>query len=100
MKKVLLKGIILFFIGVLGSTAQAQSAKRADKMVQRRQEQLDKQKKEKEKEAYNELEIRKRKHFDMQTKKVQKRMKKSQKKSKRYNENRKEFFIKRWFSRR
>lgn len=37
-------------------------------------------------------------HKRLQTKKVQKRMKKSQKTAVRNNENRREFFLKRWFS--
>ena len=37
-------------------------------------------------------------HKRIQTKKVQKRMKKSRKQSVRNNENRREFFLKRWFT--
>lgn len=38
-------------------------------------------------------------HKKLQTKKVQKRMKKSRKKAVRNNEHRREFFLKRWFTR-
>ncbi len=37
-------------------------------------------------------------HKKLQTKKVQKRMKKSRKKALRNNENKREFFLKRWFT--
>ena len=97
MKKVLVRGIILFFMSVLGLNAQAQSAKRVEKTIERRENQLSKQKQEKEKGANKEMEARKQRHNDLQTKKVQKRMKKSLKKAKKNNENRREFFIKRWF---
>lgn len=38
-------------------------------------------------------------HRKIQTKAVQKRMKKNKKKSERINENKREFFLQRWFSR-
>ena len=38
-------------------------------------------------------------HKKLQTKKVQKRMKKNKKKAMRNNENKREFFLKRWFTR-
>lgn len=38
-------------------------------------------------------------HKALQTKKVQKRMKKNKKKAERINDNKREFFLKRWFGR-
>lgn len=66
--------------------------------VKKRKAQLEKQEKTKQKEAEKGKEAALDKHMRIQTKETQKRMKKNKKKSKRLNNNRKEFFIKRWFS--
>ncbi len=79
--------------------SQAQSQRKVQKTVNRRTEQLEKDKEAKKKEAKRLDEEKRKAHFEMQTKAVQKRMKKTKKKSKRNNDNKKEFFVKRWFKR-
>ena len=75
--KFIIRGIIILFLGVFSLTTYAQSAKRVQKTVNKRQEQLDKQEDDKKKKAKQELEEKKKRHFDMQTKDVQKRIKKT-----------------------
>lgn len=91
-----IRSIIFILLGVFSLTATAQS-KRVEKTVENRQAQLEKQDEQKKAAAEKEQEMLKQKHIDMQTKAVQKRMKKARKKAKRYNDNKKEFFLTRWF---
>lgn len=98
--QIIIRGIIILFLGVFSLTAYSQSGKRVQKTVDKRQEQLDKQEADKKKKAQQELEEKKKRHYEMQTKEVQKRIKKTQKRSKRYNDNKREFFVKRWFRKR
>jgi len=98
MKKLILRGVILFSLSVFCLNLPAQSQRRVEKTVENRAQQLEKQEEDKKKQAKEEMEARRQKHIDMQTKKVQKRMKKNKKKSRRINENKKEFFLKRWFN--
>lgn len=100
MKKNILRGIVFIFISVISMNVHAQSQRRVEKTVQRQKEKLEKDKQEKKKQNEKEMEAIKKAHFEMQTKDVQKRMKKNKRKSKRVNENKKQFFLKRWFSKR
>jgi len=93
-------GIISFLSCVLVVEIPAQSAKKVEKTVNRRQEQLDKQKEGKAEQQKKEMETLKKKHYEMQTKDVQKRMKKSRKTAERNNRNKKGFFLTRWFGKR
>jgi cell division protein YceG involved in septum cleavage len=88
--------IIFVLMCVLPQTSAAQ-AKKVDRTVEKRQEQLKKQEEIKKEKSVKQAEARRQKHIDIQTKEVQKRMKRSKKKSKRINDNRRESFLSRWF---
>ncbi len=88
--------IVFLILSVLPKTSAAQS-RQVNKTVANRQAQLHKQDELKKQKSEEAMESRRQKHIDIQTKAVQKRMKKSKKKSKRINDNRKEFFLSRWF---
>ena len=98
MKKIIIRGIVFLFMSVMSMNLAAQSGKRVQKMVDKREEQLAKDKEAKKKEAEKQHEAKKKAHYDMQTKEVRKRMKKTQRKSRRNNDKKREFFIKRWFN--
>jgi hypothetical protein len=68
------------------------------KSVTKRKKQLERQEEDKKKRGEKAHEKGIEKHKKIQTKETRKRMKQSQKKSNRVNNNRKEFFLKRWFS--
>tara|TARA_R110002049_G_scaffold163790_2_gene329772 strand:+ start:1952 stop:2251 length:300 start_codon:yes stop_codon:yes gene_type:complete len=89
-------GIVLILFCVLPKTTAAQS-KKVDRTVEKREAQLRKQDEIKKQKSEEAMEKRRQKHIDNQTKEVRKRMKRSKKKSKRINDNRKEFFLTRWF---
>ena len=95
-KIVLRLSIAFLFLSVLPKTTVAQSRK-VDKTLEKRQAQLQKQDELKKQKSEEAMEARRQKHIDIQTKAVQKRMKKSKRRSKRINDNRKEFFLSRWF---
>ena len=116
--------ITFVLLCVLPQNSFAQS-KKVDRTVEKRQEQLKKQLEKSQSEINNkfdkknefskkvdelkkqeeikkeksaeQMEARRQKHIDIQTKEVQKRMKRSKRKSKRINDNRKESFLSRWF---
>lgn len=90
-------GIIFLFLCVFQLDAFAQSARKAEKQVNKRKEQLEKQSENKDSEKQAEIEAAKQRHLDIQTKEVRKRMKKSRKKADRYNKKKKGFFLTRWF---
>lgn len=90
--------LILFFIFlVTGSGCKKYRIIQQDKKVQR--EALKRQK-EKEKEQMKKYQEAVKRHASIQDKKTRKAMKKEYKKSRRLKENRKEFFLKRWFTKR
>ena len=96
-KKFFIIGSITFvLLCVLPQNSFAQS-KKVDRTVEKRQEQLKKQEEIKKEKSAEQMEARRQKHIDIQTKEVQKRMKRSKRKSKRINDNRKESFLSRWF---
>ena len=84
----------LFFV-LLFTGIYAQEEPRS---VKKRKEQLEKQEDTKKKMAEEAHQEGIEKHMKIQTKETRKRMKKNKKKSKRINNNRQEFFLKRWFS--
>lgn len=81
---------------VLPKNAIGQS-KKVDRTIEKRETQLQKQEEIKKQQSEEAMEARRQKHLDIQTRKVRKRMKKNKKKSKRINDNRREFFLTRWF---
>jgi hypothetical protein len=96
----IIRGITFLFLCVFSLTLSAQSGRRVEKTVEKRQAMLDKQDEVNKEKAANELEEKKRRQFELQTKAVQKRIKRTRKKSKKYNDNKNEFFLKRWFRKR
>ena len=85
------------FILALGFSVIAFSQEDS-KAVTKRKAQLEKQEEKKKKMGEKAHDDSVKKHQKIQTKETRKRMKKNKKKSKRVNDNRKEFFLKRWFS--
>lgn len=73
-------------------------AQKEPRSVRKRQEQLDKQEEVKKREGEKAHQEGIEQHMRIQTKETRKRMKKNKRKSKRVNDNRNEFFLKRWFS--
>ena len=73
-------------------------AQKEPKSVRKRQEQLERQEAEKKRLGEKAHEEGVEKHMKIQTKETRKRMKKNKRKAKRHNDNRNEFFLKRWFS--
>ena len=96
LKLIVRLGLTFALIGVFPKISSAQ-AKKVEKIVERRGAQLQKQEDLKKQKSEEVMQARRQKHIDIQTKEVQKRMKKSKKKSKRLNDNKKEFFLTRWF---
>lgn len=84
---------IIFFFCLNPVQAQEESSE-----VKNRREQLERQEEEKKRLGEKAHEEGIEKHRDIQTKETKKRMKANSKKAKRHNNNRKEFFLKRWFS--
>ena len=84
--------LLLCFLLPLFSLAQDESP-----AVKKRKKQLEKQEMAKRKESEQTRNEALEKHMRIQTKEVQKRMKKNKKKSNRINNNRKKFFLIRWF---
>ena len=74
------------------------NAQEEPKSVKKRKEQLEKQEEEKQKMAEKAHEEGIEQHMQIQTKETRKRMKKNRRKANRHNNNRREFFLKRWFS--
>lgn len=94
MLKHVLTPVFLFLVYMpLSSLAQEES-----RAVKNRKEQLEKQEEKKQKMGEKAHEEGIENHMRIQTKETRKRMKQNKKKSKRINNNRKEFFLKRWFS--
>ena len=93
----LLKLIFVFVLFGLPLTINAQNKPPKQQSLKKRMKDLEKKEKEKDKEDEDVAEYLREKHLENQTKKVRKRMKKSRKKAKRNNNNRKEFFLIRWF---
>jgi ABC-type transport system involved in cytochrome bd biosynthesis fused ATPase/permease subunit len=96
MKKLVVASIVALLFCVLPKSLIAQS-KKVDRTIEKREAQLKKQDEIKKQQSEEAMEARRQKHLDIQTKKVRKRMKKNKKKSKRINDNRREFFLTRWF---
>ncbi len=96
MKKIFVASIVVLFMCVFPKNTIGQS-KKVDRTIERREAQLQKQEDIKKQQSEEAMEARRQKHLDIQTRKVRKRMKKNKKKSKRINDNRREFFLTRWF---
>ncbi len=91
----LFKILLLALIFSMPLSACAQKQKSVKKM---QQEHFDRQEEQKKKAAAAEKKALER-HHEIQTKETRKRMKQSEKRSKRLRDNRKEPFLKRWFTR-
>lgn len=92
---VFLSGILLAPHISFGQDIDARSPKPNSGSSQ--QVKADKKKLKQQKMAAKGIEKGKKRHEKLQTKNTKKMMKKSKKKSKQWNENKKEFFLKRWF---
>ena len=66
--------------------------------VSRQQKAADKKKLKQQLKIQEEIELGQKSHLKLQEKNTRKMMKKSQRSAKRWNENRGEFFLKRWFT--
>ena len=90
------KLIILFIITIL--TTSTGCKKWVVRHQQRRDlREIERKKKEQEKEKLQKYQEAVKRHASIQDKKTRKAMKKQYRKAQRHNTNRKEFFIKRWF---
>jgi hypothetical protein len=95
---------ILLLLIILGLPsyiyAQDKGDSKSSAPTSRAQRMADKKKwKEQRLKAHQDKKMVKQHHKMLQTKKVQKRMKKNKRKAERINDNKREFFLKRWFGR-
>lgn len=98
-KKILLPLILILPIALFAQDNSGNSEQQKTP-TSRAQRKLAKQKwKEERAKKRDDRKMVKQHHKRLQTKTVQKRMKKNKKKSERVNDNRREFFLKRWFKR-
>lgn len=92
-----IKILLLLIIALLASTAPACKKYRIIQKQKKMEREVIKKQKEKEKEQLKKYQEAVKRHASIQDKKTRKAMKKEYKKSRRLKENRKEFFMKRWF---
>ena len=96
LKKIFFAIFFIFSCNVLAQDLNAHSPKPAP--VSRQQQAADKMKLKQQQKIQEEIELGQKRHIDLQAKNTKKMMKKSQRSAKRWNESRKEFFLKRWFT--
>lgn len=89
--------LIISFLSVSAQIKGTGPKEKTFKQDLKSSKQIRKENREKRKIARAEKKAIKKYHKRLQTKTVRKRMKSSRKNATRYNDNRKEFFIKRWF---
>jgi hypothetical protein len=98
MKKYLLRIVMLITLVSLSGVTYAQDPA-PKKEVSRKQKKFAKIGENQDQKAARQQEEGRKKHYKLQEKQVRKRMKKAEKKAKRYNNSKREFFLKRWFRR-
>ena len=99
--KMVLKGLLILVICALPFASFSQDVDaRSPKPNSGSSQQVkaDKKKEKQKKEAAKGIEKGKQRHEKLQAKNTKKMMKASKRKSKRWNENKREFFLKRWFT--
>lgn len=79
------------------STAYAQQKVESKRKLKKRSKQVEKKRQEDRAAELNISEDLRRQHISNQNKEVRKRMKKNKKRAKRHNDNRREFFVSRWY---
>lgn len=96
---IILIGLLLTFFAGTISAQQAGAPPLNQGPVNKKQAKADKKKEEQKKKEEKAHQKALDRHLKIQTKDTRKRMKASKKKSKRLNENKREFFMVRWFKR-
>ena len=87
--------LLFVFFAVFIGNAYSQSPK---KLIEKQKEKIEKKKAQRANEAMAMYEKGLKRHLKVQSKDTKKRMRKSMRKADRINDNRREFFLKRWFA--
>ena len=98
MKGLKYAGLIFLLVSLTVPMNGCSKFSRMKRQENQRRKDLEKEKAQREKESQQAYEDAIKRHYEMQDKETQKMMKKTARKSARVNENRREFFLKRWFT--
>jgi hypothetical protein len=96
--RIIVRLLLAVFLLTLPMTYGCSRFAIAKRQEEKRRKELVKQNKEKELEAQAAYEAALQRHYDMQSKETRKSMRKNMKKSQTWKENKKECFLKRWFT--